>query len=677
MSKLIYAPTSNLAETSYAGIKDSDQSVNTVYYSIAFTGDGYMYTHGKKFRLFKVDNNSGLQGLSFSITNGTAALQVDGATIGSGSVIQSATDDNIVKQTLTNGVLALSHKTYLAQGGTFGGNLVVPILTVDTYGHITAISNGQSIDVTKVQAQQVSDAGNYYFTGVSNANLQNPVYHTGVYFDNNGALHANSIYSNGTLLSSLFAPLSHTSVTASGSTEGHVTLSDSYNTTDDADAGKAATPKAVALALAAANTYTDGIIASHDSMVFVGTISHTGVIKSHNANVIQAIDDTSVISDFDYRSGWTFRFVTAGTFNGEEVEVGDMLIALNNKGANFAASDWTIIQTNINGALTSASTLSGILYANNSRTIQSLAFGSGILKSDGSSISFVNPNTTWRDIKVKNTSIGTNVLNLLQGSNVVITENNGAVTIGVDTSGIISNGATLSLVQGLTTFAYSPSANASLTIGNKLTLSVENDVYTLQHATMTSITGKLGKITTDGYGHIASIEEVTALKNPNKLTIKDASSNFIEYDGSAASVLKIINGTDISLALSTVSGEVVLTPSITHKYRPISYSATDASTPVNIINTSDATVFNLIGGENVTLSTQDANGQNLPAGHLRINSENTWRAVEAYKFATNTLSRSSIGTAALKFSDDLIWSENELGICWTEIDDEGRITYVK
>jgi hypothetical protein len=130
-----------------------------------------MYTHGKKFRLFKVDNNSGLQGLGFSITNGTAALQVDGTTIGSGSVIQSATDDNIVKHTLTNGVLALSHKTYLSQGGTFGANLTIPILTVDTYGHITAISNGQSIDVTKVQASQVSSNGNYYFTGVTNTNL--------------------------------------------------------------------------------------------------------------------------------------------------------------------------------------------------------------------------------------------------------------------------------------------------------------------------------------------------------------------------------------------------------------------------------------------------------------------------------------------------------------------------
>jgi len=71
MSKLIYAPSASLIEGTYSGIKNADQAVNTVYHSVAFTGDGYMYTHGKKFRLFLVQNE-GLTGISFNITNGTA-----------------------------------------------------------------------------------------------------------------------------------------------------------------------------------------------------------------------------------------------------------------------------------------------------------------------------------------------------------------------------------------------------------------------------------------------------------------------------------------------------------------------------------------------------------------------------------------------------------------------------
>jgi hypothetical protein len=63
-------------------------------------------------------------------------------------------------------------------------------------------------------------------------------------------------------------------------------LSDGYDNSKGTSSGIAATPKAVAAALAAANTYTDGVIASYDSMVFVGTITNTGVIKGHNSSVI-------------------------------------------------------------------------------------------------------------------------------------------------------------------------------------------------------------------------------------------------------------------------------------------------------------------------------------------------------------------------------------------------------
>lgn len=671
MSKLIYSATSALLEGSYTGIKDSDQLVNSVYYSIAFTGDGYMYTHGKKFRLFKVDNN-GVGGFQFSIDNGIARMLIDGTSIGSGTVVQAVTGDNIVVANTTNGEVSLSHKQYLSLNSptTYGSAVKIPIITLDKYGHITNVSEGASIDVTQVQAQTTTTAGNYYLTGVTNANLQNPIYHTGVYFDNQGNLYANNIYFNGDDISGQFAPLSHTSVGATDSVLGHVTLSDSYS--NSATTSVAATPRAVYSALAASKTYTENLIAAQDAMIFVGTIDSTGVIKAHNDNVLTAIDDTTTIAEIPYEVGWTFRFASAGTFYTEKVEAGDMIIAVKDKSTNFAIADWTIIQTNINGALTSTANLNGLLYASNSRNVQSLAFGSGVLKSDGSSIEFVNPNTLWRAIQINGTSIGTNIFNLKSGSNLSLTNDNGEVTINVSASGIISNSASLTLTQDSTSFIYHPSSASTLNIGQKLTLKHVNDTYTLEHAAITAINGKFGKVTTDGYGHVTNVEEVTSMPSQYGLKIKHGNTEFIDYKGDAEKILKIVNGTDISLTLSTEQdGTVVLTPSITHKYRPVQFFASPtAESATALLPNNEDTILTLVGGENVTLQA----GQT--SGTLIINAEDTWRDIQAYKFSNNVMSRSSI-PSALYFSNDFLYSDDELGLVWTEIDANGRITYAK
>lgn len=676
MSKLIYAHTSALAESTFTGINNPDQTMNEVYRSVAFTGDGYMYTHGKKFRLFNVDN-AGLQGISFSAANGTVSLSIDGATIGSGDIIQSITGDGIVIPTTQNGATALTHKTYISSPGTYGANLQIPIITVDAYGHISAVSNGTEINVTKVQASPTTTLGTYYLTGVTNANLQNPVYHTGAYFDNAGNIYATNFYLNGSTLSTIFAPLAHTSVLATDQALGHVYLYDTYDSEKDIQSTFAATPKAVYAALTASKAYTDSILASQDAMVFVGTITHQGVITNHNSIVVEATDNTTNVTSVPYNAGWTFRFTSAGTFQGIEVEVGDMLIAVKDRNEVFDIDDWSVIQTNISGALTASSLLNGILYANNSRAIQSLALSNGVLTSNGSTLSFVNKNTLWRDIQVKGDSIGTNTLNLKQSGSVTLTVNNGEVTIGVNASDIISGGASLTLVKGNTSFVYQPSANATLNVGSKLTLRYDNDDCILEHESASVITGKLGKITTDGYGHISSIEEVTSLKNPNAFKIQNANSDVITYDGSDAAILKVVNGTDVNLTLATSNGVTTLTPSITHKYRPVQFLATASSSPTNLINTGDSTTLTLVGGENVSLRNTASNGDPLSAGTLVIDAEDTWRAVEAYKFVSNVMSRSSIGVATLKFSNNFIWTDNEIDLCWTEIDEEGRVTYVK
>lgn len=683
MSKLIYSPTSTLVEGTYDGIKNRDQAVNPVYYSVAFTGDGYMYTHGRKFRLFTVTNDE-VEGLFFQVQNGVAGFYIDGASVGTGNVIQSITNDGIITTSTTDGVTTVGHSTFLTQQQaiSYGSATQIPIITVNESGHITAIQNSGTIDVSKIRADATTTTGYYHPVGVTDNTLQNPLYHNSLFFDESGNVYATNYYIGANPLSDIFAPISHISVYATDSTYGHVMLSDTPSNDDDVTQHIAATPKAVTAGVAAANQYSQDLFAAQDAMVFVGTIEADGTITAHNTTVLPTAEDgVTNLTYLNYKVGWTFRFVEAGTFNGEDVEVGDMLIAVHAKGSEFDIEDWTVIQTNISGALTSTSNLNGILYANSSRVVNSLPFSAGILKYNGTNLEFVNPNTTWRDIKVDSVSIGTNNLNLISGNAITLSESNGDVTIGVNASNIIQTSAALTLEQDLVSFMYKPTAAANLTIGSGLTLEQdENSAYILRHASGTAFTNKLGSITTDSYGHVTGITEVSTLPNPYNLTIKTNNDNAIQYDGSTAKVLIFKDGGDISFTTSTdLNSNQVIQAEVAHKYRSVQfYPNLTSSEPVSLLANSVSTILTLIGGTNVSLSNTNLLGEPLPDGTLMISAEDTWRNILAYRFTSNLFAQSSIDASApLKFSDDFLWSNEELGITWTEIDEDGRVTYVK
>lgn len=680
MSKLIYSPTSTLIEGTYDGIKNVDQAVNPVYYAIAFTGDGFMYTHGKKFRLFNVVNNE-LEGLTFQIQRGIAGVYIDGTSIGTGNVIQSVTGDGIISANTTDGQVSLSHATTLSQSGTFGSSTQIPIITVNQTGHITEIQNSGAIDVSKIRAESTNTIGYYYPIGVTDNTLQNPLYNTNLFFDENGGIYAQNLYIGSNALSTLFAPITHTSVYATDSVYGHVLLSDSLDTTKDINTHTAATPKAVADGVASANQYTQDLMAAQDAMVFVGTLKADGTITSHNELILPtAINNVTNITYLDYKVGWTFRFVEEGTFNGEDIEIGDMLIAVKAKGQEFDINDWTVIQTNISGALTATSNLNGLLYSNNSRVVNSLSLSNGVLKYENGALSFVNPNTLWRDIKINSSSIGTNTLNLISGNAITFTEQNGDLTINVNTANIIQATAALTIEQDLVSFSYKPNAAATLTIGNLLTLEKDaNDNYILGHKSGTSFTNKLGSITTDNYGHVTSITEISTLPNPQSLVIKANNDTIVDYNGANNKTLVFKDGGDINFTSSTdLNGNIILQSEVQHRYRAVQfYPNSDASDPISLLANNVSTILTLVGGSNVSLSKVNALGEDLPDGTLMIHAEDTWRNIEAYKFQSNVLSRSSIGSNQLNFGSDFLMSNNELGISWTEIDEDGRVTYVK
>lgn len=81
--------------------------------------------------------------------------------------------------------------------------------------------------------------------------------------------------------------------------------------------------------------YVDEIVAASQGIVYKGVINAVGDIPT------------------TYDVGWLYMIGTAGTYVGQKCEVGDLMIAVvARKGTDNENSDWDVIQTNIEGAIT-------------------------------------------------------------------------------------------------------------------------------------------------------------------------------------------------------------------------------------------------------------------------------------------------------------------------------------
>lgn len=78
-----------------------------------------------------------------------------------------------------------------------------------------------------------------------------------------------------------------------------------------------------------------------DAMHFKGTLGTDGTITALPAS--------------GYRSGDTYKVITAGVYAGQSCEAGDLIMAITDATAGateVAEADWTVAQTNIDGAVT-------------------------------------------------------------------------------------------------------------------------------------------------------------------------------------------------------------------------------------------------------------------------------------------------------------------------------------
>ena len=110
------------------------------------------------------------------------------------------------------------------------------------------------------------------------------------------------------------------------------TFEDTLSTEDNSS--KIPTSSAVA-------SYVDSKIRAADAMIYKGTIGTGGTV--------QALPSTTALT------GWTYKVITAGTYAGVSCEIGDMIICLTD-GSSSQAATWTVVQANVDGAVTSGVT---------------------------------------------------------------------------------------------------------------------------------------------------------------------------------------------------------------------------------------------------------------------------------------------------------------------------------
>lgn len=225
----------------------------------------------------------------------------------------------------------------------FGDTIIIPKVTVDSKGAITAIENStitlpnapEDAEITITPAT----AGGTVVTSV----IKTPETTTGVtvgYTTPGGSVTGSATtFVTGVTLGD--------DLQIDGTTQAADTNVATGTTIPTTEAVRTYVNAQDAATLQDAKDYADGILAANDAMVFKGTVG--------GASSGATVTDFGALTD--YKTGWTYRVIEAGTYAGSDCEVGDLLIAVADYATSFKNSDWTIAQTNIDGAVISSAAL--------------------------------------------------------------------------------------------------------------------------------------------------------------------------------------------------------------------------------------------------------------------------------------------------------------------------------
>lgn len=563
-------------------------------------------------------------------------VEVDFNDIASASSVAAALDKKVDKTITITGTGGLSGGGNLAESRTISH--AVPAgaaaktsglykIATDKFGHVTSTAAVTKTDITALGIPATDTNTTYTFQGASNGFKVTP--------------------SNGETQTVIVSPSIKNNVTKTDATTtaGYIpkfnnttgVIENGYSVQTTLASSSTAIPTAAAVVAA-----IDNKIAAADAMIYKGTLGTDGTVTKVPAN--------------GYKVGWTYKVITAGTYAGIKCEVGDMLIAINNgpvSGTTVVNADWTVVQANIDGAVTGpASATAGHIAVFDGATGKVIKDGTyTIATSVPSNAVFTDTKVTSVDNHYKpangTTLIGTAGSPVTAGGKVVTgitADSSGHITDII--TGTIPAAPTLSGLGGVGTINASGTAPLTLSASkSSTTVTISGSVAEMTAAT-SNTAGAAGIVPAPDAGKQAA---------------------FLRGDGTWAfptdtnTTYVFANGTDGSFTVTPRNGEpqkvLIGKPATAGTADKVGHALTLTVAGGSAEGTSKYTfdgsagkALNIVAGSNVTLTPA--------AGQLTIAATNTVythpagsapsKASGFYKFSTDSTSHIASVTAVAK-----------------------------
>lgn len=349
-------------------------------------------------------------------------------------------------------------------GGTlqYGGTFKVPSFTVDTNGHVT---QGQDIEFTMPTAQDIPEVPDVEASVSGEGNVVTNIEASG----HTVTVTKGFTAASQTDLDAVEATANAAMPKSGGTFTGPVTV---QTPTEDGHAStKGYVDQEAAAAEQAAKEYADSILGANDAMVFKGTLGTGGTVE--------ALPTT-------YETGWTYRVITAGSYAGQQCEVGDLIIAIANATDDGSNTDWTVAQTNIDGAVTHGAALTAdeIL----------LGDGAGQIKASGTALSDLATATQLEGKVDKTTTVNGHALD----QNITLDKTDiglGNVDNTADANKSVLSAAQLTTARDITiagdatgTASFDGTSNVTITVDvARATADAEGNEISTTYATKTEV----------------------------------------------------------------------------------------------------------------------------------------------------------------------------------------------
>lgn len=360
---------------------------------------------------------------------------------------------------------------------------------------------------------------------------------------------------------------------------------------------------------AAVASLVSSAIAASDAMIFKGTLGTGGTVT--------ALPTT-------YKTGWTYRVITAGTYAGNVCEIGDLVIALvDRNGSGNVNTDWTVAQTNVDGALTTAGgTVNGALDIQNELSANSATIGNMIVNGNAVFANGLTGNVTgnvsgsagsvaWANVNGKPTATGSKVTG-------ISISNHGTGTIwGVKSDVTTASKVTLGDAISVPNVSSVGSVTVPKAATSATTVPIRNDSIT-----------NIPNVTNAGSASTWAFENITVpIKNTSATTVPIAASSPTAVPVKNETATSIPNVTDVGTGSASLTFSMDETDTkkliigLTHTHTaptlgtPISIYGVGADT-INVTGVSGSTSVTGVQASNTTTASHVTGGGNGTAPTL-------------------------------------------------------------